>query len=226
MAKQIVKSVPLPDGLPAQRLRPACDPASLGFKTTEELKPAKTIIGQDRAIDAIKLSAQLTHRDFNIYVLGREGMGRHEIVATLIGELAARRKNPPDWIYVNNFQAPHKPIAISLPAGRAPKLKTAMQEVVDDLANDIPALFESEEYQTQRRALEEEFGQRQEEPLADFAERAQKEQVALLRTPMGFMLAAVMEHSQRSSAPTIGILSMGWIRMLPKSNRRERISNR
>ena len=193
MAKQIVKSVPLPDGLPAQRLRPVCDPASLGFKTTEELKPAKTIIGQDRAIDAIKLSAQLTHRDFNIYVLGREGMGRHEIVATLIGELAARRKNPPDWIYVNNFQAPHKPIAISLPAGRAPKLKTAMQEVVDDLANDIPALFESEEYQTQRRALEEEFGQRQEEPLADFAERAQKEQVALLRTPMGFMLAAVMD---------------------------------
>jgi lon-related putative ATP-dependent protease len=69
-----------------------------------------------------------------------------------------------------------------------------MQNLVDDLANEIPALFESEEYQTQRRAIEEEFGQKHEEPIAEFAERAKAENVALLRTPMGLMLAAIVDE--------------------------------
>jgi lon-related putative ATP-dependent protease len=193
MAKSKSKDIALPEGLPPEQLRTACDPTSFGFVTTAELKPSGTIIGQDRAIDAINLSASLVHRDFNIYVLGREGMGRHEIVAKLIRQQAAKRPSPSDWVYVNNFDAPHKPHAIRLPPSRAPMLKTAMQEVVDDLANDIPALFESEEYQTQRRAIEEEFSERHEEPIAEFAERARQEQVALLRTPMGFMLAAIVD---------------------------------
>jgi lon-related putative ATP-dependent protease len=193
MVKKKSQDLTLPEGLSPEILRITCDPASLGFETTAELTPSDAIMGQDRAIDAINLSAGLAHRDFNIYVLGREGMGRHEIVSSLIRKQAAKRPSPADWIYVNNFDAPHKPHAIRLPSGRAPKLKTAMQELVDDLANDIPALFESEEYQTQRRAIEEEFGQRHEEPIAEFAERARQEQVALLRTPMGFMLAAIVD---------------------------------
>jgi lon-related putative ATP-dependent protease len=72
-------------------------------------------------------------------------------------------------------------------------LKKGMQNLVDDLANDIPALFESEEYQAQRRAIEQEAGEKQEGPIAAFAERARKENAALLKTPMGFMLAAVVD---------------------------------
>lgn len=60
----------LPDGLAAVRLRAECDPKTLGFKTTASLKPTLGFIGQDRAIDAIKLSAEIDHRDFNLYVLG------------------------------------------------------------------------------------------------------------------------------------------------------------
>ena len=193
MAKKPSKSEPFPAGLPPAKLRLECDPVSLGFKSSHDLKPWMTTIGQDRAIDAIKLSACIPHRDFNIYVLGRAGMGRHETVAKLISEQAGCRRTPSDWVYVNNFDAPHKPKAIELPPGTASALKAAMQDLVDDLANEIPALFESEEYQTQRRAIEEEFGQRHEEPIAAFAERAHEEEVALLRTPMGFMLAAIVD---------------------------------
>jgi len=180
-------------GLPAEALRPECDPAKLGFQTTSELKPAVHLIGQDRAIDAINLSASITDRGFNIYVLGNVGTGRHEIVDDLVTQQASDRPTPPDWVYVNNFDAPHKPNAIKLSPGASVAFKAAMQNLVDDLANEIPALFESEEYQTQRRAIEEEFGQKHEEPIAEFAERARAENVALLRTPMGFMLAAIVD---------------------------------
>lgn len=180
-------------GLPPGALRSECDPASLGFKSTAELTSSVNMIGQERAIDAINLSASISHRDFNIYVLGTEGMGRHELVAKLVSKQAANRPPPSDWVYVNNFDTPHKPNAIRLSPGSSILLKIAMQNLVDDLANEIPALFESEEYRTQRRAIEEEFGQRHEEPIADFAERAKAENVALIRTPMGFMLSAVSD---------------------------------
>lgn len=186
-------TVPLPDGLAAAQLRDTCDPDALGFATTADLKTKSRLIGQDRAIDAIRLSAGIAHKDFNLYVLGREGMGRHAAVAALLDEHAASRPTPNDWVYVNNFDAPHKPNAMELPSGSAMQLKSDMQDLVDDLAIEIPALFESEEYQTQRRAIEEEFGERQEAPLAEFAELAQSEDVALLRTPMGFMLAAIVD---------------------------------
>ena len=184
---------PLPGEIPAAQLRVECDPAELGFDTTEDLKPHDGLIGQERAIGAIELSASISHQDFNLYVLGTPGMGRHSTVRTLLSKHAAKRPTPNDWVYVNNFDAPHKPHAMRLAAGSAEVLKLAMQDLVDDLANEIPALFESEEYQTQRRSIEQEFGERHEEPIADFAEQAQAEDVALLRTPMGFMLAAVKD---------------------------------
>lgn len=184
---------PVPAGLPVKRLRPQCNPKSLGFDTTASLKPLHGFVGQDRAIDAIKLSAGINHKDFNLYVLGREGTGRHTAVAQLLSEAAMARPAPCDWVYVNNFNAPHKPQAMKLSPGAAAPLKRALQQLVEDLANEIPALFESEEYQTQLRAIEEEFGQKHEEPIANFSEEAHAQKVALLRTPMGFMLAAVVD---------------------------------
>jgi len=181
-----------PQGLPPKRLRVQCDPKTLGFATTTELKPARGLVGQDRAIDAIKLSANIAHKDFNLYVLGHDGTGRHTAVTALLKEAANTRPVPCDWVYVNNFEAPHLPQAIKLEPGTAAVLKRAMQQLVDDLANEIPALFDSEDYQTQRRAIEEELGQKHEEPIAEFSERAQAENVALLRTPMGFMLSAIV----------------------------------
>jgi lon-related putative ATP-dependent protease len=193
VAAKTPKKSAIPSGLPYDRLRMECDPKTLGFTTTASLKPARGLVGQKRAIDAIKLSAGIDHKDFNLYVLGLEGTGRHTAVAQLLSKAAAARPLPCDWVYVNNFGAPHKPHAMKLTPGTSATLKLAMQRLVDDLANDIPALFDSEEYQTQRRVIEEELGQKHEEPIAEFSERAHAQNVALLRTPMGFMLSALVD---------------------------------
>lgn len=181
----------LPKGLSAELLRQTCDPASLGFATTDELPAFDNHLGQTRAIDALRLSARMTHRDFNVYVLGREGYGRHHAVRQILQSERAGRPTPPDWVYVNNFETPHRPRALKLPSGVALTFRRAMQNMIDDLGNEIPALFESDEYQTQRRVLEQEFGGRHEAELAEFGEKARKEDVGLVRTPMGFVLVAI-----------------------------------
>ena len=179
--------------LPADKLRQSCDPALLGFETTQESTGLVELIGQDRAMDAICLSSGMTHRDFNLFVLGPTGTGRHTAVQKILSEDAAKRPVPCDWAYVNNFEEAHKPKALQLPSGTAKTLQTAMQNLIDDLANDIPSLFESEDYQSQRRAIEAEFGEKHEASMADFAERAKAENIALVRTPVGFMLTAIRD---------------------------------
>ena len=179
--------------LPADALCRRGDPGALGFDSTDTLEDYKGLIGQDRATRAIRLGSRMTHADFNLYVLGDAGMGRHTAVRELLSEQARARPVPDDWAYVNNFDAPERPRCLRMPPGTALRLKTEMESLVDDLATEIPAFFESDEYQSQRRAIEEEYGGRHEAAMADFTERATKEGVALVRTPMGFMLAAMKD---------------------------------
>jgi len=179
--------------LSAADLRHGFDPAELGFASTTELEPLEHLIGQERAIEAIGLAAGIRNRRFNLFVHGPEGTGRHTAVLSLLRKEAARRPAPQDWVYVHNFDAPEKPRALALPRGMGPKLRTAMAELVDDLAQGIPALFESEEYQSRRAAIEEEFGGRNEKAFSALANRARERGVAILRTPMGFALAPMKD---------------------------------
>jgi lon-related putative ATP-dependent protease len=179
--------------LSPEELRRRCDPASLGFATTEELEPLDRLIGQERAIEAIRLSAGMRHRRFHLFVHGPEGTGRHAAVTHLLAEAAAERPAPGDWVYVHDFDAPDRPRALQLPRGAGPKLRAAMAELIDDLAQGIPALFESEEYQSRRAAIEEEFGGRNEKAFSGLAQRARDRGVAILRTPMGFALAPMKD---------------------------------
>jgi len=178
-----------PTALGPEDLRRTCDPAALGFVTTDDLVPLDELIGQARAIEAIRLSADMRHRRFNLFVLGPEGTGRHAAVVRLLTQVAAGRPVPDDWVHVHDFDAPDRPRALRLPRGTGPRLARAMADLVDDLAQAIPALFESEEYQSRRAAIEEEFGGRNETAFSELGRRARERGVAILRTPMGFALA-------------------------------------
>ncbi|WP_413720434.1 Lon protease family protein [Silicimonas sp. MF1-12-2] len=179
----------VPEPLPVERLGRRCDPKVLA-RAAAAKGGESGLVGQERGLSALRLAVEIRHNDFNLFVLGPQGTGRRTAVENILRKHASTRKPSEDWVYVNNFDDPHKPVVLGLPPGAADKLRDEMARVVDDLANDIPALFESEEYQTQRRAIDEEFGERQEQAMADFTSRARAEDIALIRTPMGFMVAA------------------------------------
>ena len=61
--------------LTAADLHLCCDPALLEFEDTSSLEPLPGLIGQERALGAIKLAASIPHADFNIFVLGPVGTG-------------------------------------------------------------------------------------------------------------------------------------------------------
>jgi hypothetical protein len=64
-----------------------------------------------------------------------------------------------------------------------------MERFVDSLRAALPALFESDEYRTRRKLIEDEFQDRQAQAFKELQEEAKKKSLALVRTPMGFAVA-------------------------------------
>ena len=62
--------------LSAEQVRKKCDPSLFKCSSTEDLKPQESIIGQDRALSALKFGLNIMKPGFNIYVSGPAGTGR------------------------------------------------------------------------------------------------------------------------------------------------------
>ena len=190
------KSPPLPPG-PSRWRPPSCAawsmPASLGFKTTDELLPITGLIGQERALKAIQFGINIKSHDFNMFVLGPPASGKTTAVRAHLGPKAAESPTPPDWVYVYNFDTPNRPKALKLPHGRAKVLAKGMIAALDELRNVLPARFESDDYQARRRAIDEQFRSGNEEALETLSKKAQSQNIALLRTPTGFAMAPMHE---------------------------------
>ena len=116
--------------LGAEELRWRCDPARLGFKTTNEARPLEGWVGQDRAAEAIALAAQIGAPDYNVFVAGPDGTGRTSITLDLLQRAAAARPASSDWCYLHNFHDPRSPVAVELPAGGGPTLARDLEEFI------------------------------------------------------------------------------------------------
>src|SRR5271166_3647268 len=175
--------------LPADRLYRASDLSRLAFATTAELEPIDGMTGQSRALGAVEFGARIDKAGFNLFVIGGTGVGMREAVKAMLAEDATRRPGPPDWVYVNNFMKPDRPVAIELPSGRAAGFKDAMHKLIEDLKSAAPAAFQSEDYQARRGAIDERFQKKQFEAFTALREKAAKKSILLLRTPVGFAMA-------------------------------------
>ncbi len=179
----------IPKPLTPGSLRRPCDPKQFQFTTTADLPNLDNIIGQQRAIEAIRFGIGIQHEGFNLFALGPNGTGKFTAVQQYLQHKAAQQPTPDDWCYIFNFDQPHKPHALNLPAGHAGQLRTDMQQLVEDLVTVLPSAFASDEYQNQKRGIEEEFKQREIQALDDLKARSQENNIAFIRTPAGFAFA-------------------------------------
>lgn len=108
--------------LKSDELYKKCDPHKFEFTTTAELEERLSALGQDRALSAVELGINIKSKGYNLFCLGPEGTGKTSLVKRILVKEAKERPTPQDWVYVYNFEEPHKPIAISLPPATLPNL--------------------------------------------------------------------------------------------------------
>ncbi len=174
-------------------LRKTCDLEHLAFESSTDVPPPPGRVGQQRAVDAVRLGLEITDAGHNVFVLGPTGSNRHGLVDVLVREQAAREPSGDDWCYVNNFNDPEQPAYLRFPPGRGREFTQSMRKLVDELQLAIPAAFEGDDYRAQLKSIEDETQKEVEALSRQLEERARKEHIAVLQTPTGYVLAPVRD---------------------------------
>ena len=180
----------MPRSLAADQLYRRTDPATLGFRTTQELPPLAAALGQDAGIRALEFGVSMLQPGYNVFVLGESGSGRRTFVRAALDARAAAEPTPPDWCYVQNFQDPRRPRAVSLSAGRAAEFRSDLGALIADLRRAIPQMLDSEAANSRRNQASETWEGTARDLLEALREDLQKDgYVALRETDRDYVLA-------------------------------------
>jgi predicted ATP-dependent protease len=179
------KAAPKHAELPAARLRWRCELSRIPFETTAQAELREGFIGQERALRALKMGAELSAPGYNVFVCGLAGTSRGGTIARMIEELHPPTKESLDRCYVNNFKLPDRPRLLALPRGQANGFKKDMQAGIDFLRRRIPQVFEGEPFQRQKGRIVERFTVREKDLMDDFTRRIAREQFALGHMQVG-----------------------------------------
>lgn len=171
--------------LGADKLCLKTEAARLPFESTAALPAPQGPVGQARAMRALAFGARIAQPGYNVFVTGPQGSGKRASVKAALEQLAAGMPTPPDWCYVHNFDAPHRPMALRLPAGQGTAFKHAMNAFVESLKDALPKLFDSAEYRRRRGAIEDEFRRSVDAALSGVRRDAEKQGLALIERREG-----------------------------------------
>jgi predicted ATP-dependent protease len=142
-------------------LRLICDPKIFKFKNTSEVKPLDTVIGQERAVEAIDFGLNMNDPGYNIFVTGLAGTGKSTIVRDLVTKHAITLSTPNEWCLVNNFKDEFRPKAIAIPPKNAIRFSKKMNRVIEGLKKELPEVFENETYLKKLSKIKSKYADRQ-----------------------------------------------------------------
>ena len=175
----------MPKELDANQVRQRCDPALFHCNSTDELKPIDGIIGQDRALSALKFGLNIVKPGFNIFVAGLAGTGRTTAIKSFVESLAAKKETPSDWCYVHNFRDPYCPKALEVQAGKGEALRKDMEHAIDNVRRSLAKAFTSKEYAERREEITEDFNKKKEAVFKMLDKKARTMGFLLRTTPVG-----------------------------------------
>jgi len=176
-----------------QQCRNSCPEKAFECKASSELSPLAEIIGQDRAVHALKFGLRIKDKGFNIFISGMPGTGRKTAVVNFLKQLAKETPIPSDWCYVNNFKDAARPKALELPTGKGQVLKKEMEKFVSGLANALREAFESSEYMQRRTSALKSIADERQDFTAEMNRKIAKAGFQLVQSPIGLVLAPVVE---------------------------------
>ena len=171
-----------------------CNPAQFEFKTTREVPCLQGTIGQARALAAIDFGLGIKNDGFNIFILGEPGTGRSSTIRNILERRAKDEPVPSDWCYVHDFNDDVRPVWLRLPTGPGKELHKDVEVLVGRMAEEIPKVFESKDYELQKSRISEESQEEQKKLFQDLDQRAAGQGFTLQRTVSGLVLVPLKDE--------------------------------
>ena len=178
--------------LSADMIRRTFDKDKIKCKSSQEVAPLEDIVGQDRALKALKFGLQIKEKGFNIFVAGFPGTGKMTAVKSFLDKLAEDQTSPSDWCYVNNFQEPYEPKVIKLKTGQGRVFHKDMSNFLNEAKINLPKAFESEDFAIKREGTIQKIEAERNKIFSELNKKAEKEGLIVQSTPMGFVFVPVV----------------------------------
>ena len=178
-----------PKELKPEDLKWTCETDVFDFESSEKIKPIEGIVGQDRALKALKVGVELKSPGYNIFITGLSGTGKFTTIKQMLESIAPDCSNQLfDYAYVNNFKDEDRPLLLQLPAGQAKKFKRDLQRTIKILQEKIPQLLSTEPFVTQKKQILSDYGKKQQTIMFGFEEKLKKDNFTLGEVKMGEMV--------------------------------------
>jgi ATP-dependent Lon protease len=171
--------------LKPEELRWKCDPEIFEFTSTSDIEPIEGILGQERALKALKLGVELKGPGYNIYMAGLSGSGKATSVKQLLKVIGSTCPEVFDYAYVNNFQDRDRPMLLIFSKGSAKFFKRALHSAINVLKQKIPQAFESERYIAKKKNIVSLYSKQEEELMSGFDAELRKEGLSLGQVKIG-----------------------------------------
>lgn len=178
--------------LSSDMVRRVFDKNKLKCKSSKDVSPLEDIVGQDRALKALKFGLEIQEKGFNIFVAGFPGTGKMTAVKSFLDKLAEDQRVPLDWCYVNNFQEQYEPMVISLKAGQGRVFHRDMANFLNEAKINLPKAFESEDFALKRESTIQRIEAERNKIFSELNRKAESEGLIVQTTPMGFVFVPIV----------------------------------
>lgn len=108
------------------------------------------IIGQPRALKALKMGIEIKAKGYNLFITGDPGTGRKTATMQVLKDHSRKVKPLKDIAYVYNFKKPENPHVLYFPEGSASRFKKEMKNLVIKLKEIIEKNLSEESYKSER----------------------------------------------------------------------------
>lgn len=171
--------------LKPEELRWKCDPNIFSFESTDDVDPIEGIIGQERALKAIRMGVDLRAPGYNIYIAGLSGSGKATTVKQMLEKISSDCPRLYDYAYVNNFSNPDQPLLIKFIKGQAKEFKQDLNTAIEILKQRIPIALEGDMYLSRKKNIVDEYNQKEQELMDSFDKELRKNGFSLGQIRVG-----------------------------------------
>lgn len=114
-------------------LNPTCDQNVSSFDLSSH----------SRAREAIFFGLKMRSQGRHVFVVGGDRSGRMTTTLEHLKTYVKQLPPPPDWVYLNNFTSPYRPLPYRLPTGMGCRLRAAMGHLVRSIQEVCQKTFNS-----------------------------------------------------------------------------------
>ncbi|HIF9176763.1 TPA: Lon protease family protein [Photobacterium damselae] len=179
------------------------------IKSTKQLAPIDEIVGQERAQRAVEFAMSIKEKGYNIYAIGRNGLGKRTMVLRYLNRHDPNGNGHTlyDWCYVSNFDNSRSPKVLKLPAGSGLPFKKDIEQLMKRLVKSLPLAFDNEMYYSRADKLKQQLAEKQGEILQAISSQAQANNISVTVTAQGEYQMVAMNGEQPHTEESFQALS-------------------